>query len=128
MLKTLLKGLFVGKWITTAPFQRQTNKRKVTANAKLVGVVFTAAQRGLGTGGPQRVKVRKHIPLTEAFNGQNQPAESHSHHGPLCCRNKVSKHNTSLLSPRAPRGEFSPERQARASKEGPAREVRPRQK
>lgn len=66
----MLKGLFVGKWITTVPLQTQTNKRKVTANAKLVGLgvkrkdaVFTAAQRGPGTGRPQRVKVRKHILL-----------------------------------------------------------------
>lgn len=36
--------------------------------------------------------------FTEPFNGLNQPAESHSHHGPLCCRNKLNKHSTSLSS------------------------------
>lgn len=108
----------------------QTNRRQGTANAKLVGgsiksrvpahrvtkrkdVVFTVAQRGPGTGSPQRAEDRKHILFTEAFNGQNQPAESHSHHGPLCCRNKVSKHNTSLLSPE-PRGASFPRRDKRA--------------
>lgn len=104
----------------------QMDRRWETANAKptVLGstyhvrgvperndVVFAAAQRGPGTGSPQRAdEAREHILFTEAFNGQNQPAESHSHHGPLCCRNKVSKHNTSLLSPERlgrvfPRGE-----------------------
>lgn len=87
-------------------------------------VVFAAAQRGPGTGSPQRAdEAREHILFTEAFNGQNQPAESHSHHGPLCRRNKVSKHNTSLLSPKRLGRVFHGETGERVQKRATAREV-----
>lgn len=47
---------------------------------------------------PAASQSQQPILFIEPFNGLNQPAESHSHHGPLCCRNKLNKHSTSLSS------------------------------
>lgn len=51
---------------------------------------------------PAASQSRQPILFIKPFNGLNQPAESHSHHGPLCCRNKLNKHNTSLSSKKTP--------------------------
>lgn len=132
--KKVEKTLFLCRWIEGGRklmLSQQLVVSRVLGSAHHVrgvpernNVVFAAAQRGPGTGSPQRAdEAREHILFTEAFNGQNQPAESHSHHGPLCCRNKVSKHNTSLLSLKRLGRVFHGETGERVQKMATAREV-----
>lgn len=57
------------------------------------------------------------ILFTEPFNRLNQPAESYSHHGPLCCRNKPKKNTACLYQVKKPFCRSECKKQAHSERE-----------